>query len=129
MKRRMIGATVLAALAIGGLAFGGARSTWEVYVDTTSHYAQGSLGSARNSADSMQYIGCSAENDYIYCSARNVSGTWVHCDAYSSAMAATVRAIGSDGFVQFYWTPGSPTSGTCSSVQVNHYSYLAPKAP
>jgi len=109
-------------------ALGGTRSTAEVYINQTSKYAQGSLGSARNSADSNQYIGCSVTNDYVYCSARNAAGTWVHCDVYSSSMALTARGIGSSGYIQFSWL-GSSTSGDCNSLTLSHNSMYEPKDP
>lgn len=118
----------VAVVLLGTAALAGSKSTSEVYINQTSKYAQGSLGSARNSADTNQYIGCSVTNDYIYCAARNAAGTWVHCDAYSASMALTVRGIGSSGYVSFYWL-GSSTSGTCNSLTVSHFSSYAPKEP
>ena len=109
-------------------ALAGTKAISEVSINTTSKYAQGSLGSARNSADSNQYIGCSVTNDYVYCSARNAAGTWVHCDVYSSAMALTARGIGSSGHIQFSWLGGS-TSGDCNSLTLTHHSMYAPKEP
>jgi len=111
-----------------GRASAGARSTPEVSISTSSKWAQGALGAARNSPDSAQYIGCSRTNSYVYCSARDVAGTWVHCDAYSAALAETVASLDSSAFVTFYWS-GSSTSGTCSSISVSHFSLYPPKDP
>jgi len=124
--KKILGGVVMVLL--GSAAFAGMRSTAEVYINQTSKYAQGSLGSARNSADSNQYIGCSVTNDYIYCSARNAAGTWVHCDAYSASMALSARGIGSSGYLSFSWL-GSSTSGTCNTLTVSHNSAYAPKEP
>lgn len=125
MKGMLVGvATVL----LCSVALAGSKATNEVWISLTSKYAEGSLGSARNSADSTQYIGCSVTNDYVYCSARNSAGTWIHCDVYSSAIALTARGIGSSGFISFSWT-GTSTSGTCTTLTLSHNSMYAPKGP
>lgn len=126
MKAILAGVAMMALCAVAGA---GSKFTSEVYINQTSKYAQGSLGSARNSADTNQYIGCSTSNDYVYCSARNAAGLWVHCDTYSSGMAATAKSIDSSSHITFYWTGGSSTSGACSSLNVAHNSGYAPKEP
>jgi len=130
MKALWFKGLVVVALGLsgGGLAVAGVRWTSEVAISTTARWAQGAMGSARNSTDSTQYIACSNTNDYVYCSARNEAGTYVHCDAYSAALAGTLRGVDSSAFLIFYWT-GAATSGTCSSITVEHGSGYAPKNP
>lgn len=85
MKKGFIGGALGLTLAAGGAAWAGAKVVAPVVVDLPSRSARGSLGSARNSADATQYIGCQvgaeagAAPPAGYCSARNAASTQVEC--------------------------------------------------
>lgn len=122
---------VVAVGLVGASAWAGSKSTnWAVTIDTAAKTAHGSVGAARSSADTLQYIGCSVyayEDGFTYagCSAKNAAGTFVNCSSSVPAIVETVRNMPSDGFVQFYWN----TNGDCTYVSLGNYSYYAPKQP
>src|SRR6478672_955740 len=85
----LVGAFVLG---MGGMAFAGLRTTNTVVVVNTaaSKYAYGSLGSARNSVDTLQYIGCTvyagtATPTRVSCFARNAASPGVYLSCSSAA--------------------------------------------
>src|SRR6266581_3946224 len=96
--------TVITALAVatmgGGRADAGGRRVAEVRIDATS--ASGSLGSARNSGDTSQYIGCSVTGDaglsYAYgtCTARNALGEVRSCWSTSISQMDAIHGLNGD---------------------------------
>lgn len=122
---RFHGALALAALASS--AFAGYRDATPVYVDGTSRYAYGYLGTARNSADTIQYIGCSisagASGSYATCEARSPANVTRSCYTANAEMLGAVRMIQDDSFVFFTWD----TAGNCTQVFTSNYSWGEPK--
>lgn len=122
------GAIVLGA----GAANAGARYDDQVRVykySDGSGVGYGSLGSARNSADGGQYLGCyshsSSTLSYASCVAVDSSGSYLYCSTYNADMIALVRSVASDSYVVF----SAGTTGACDSVGVANRSYNAPKNP
>ena len=120
---------IMAALASTSAAYAGLKSGYEVQISTSGSIttAVGSVGKARNSADSSQYIFCyTLNNTSGYCGAKTASGTFKACTTSSSDKIAVIRSIGVNSHVAFK-TNGSSTS--CYSVQVVNGSHLQPAIP
>jgi hypothetical protein len=104
-------------------------SAW-VSIDNNSRRASGNLGTVRNSADSLQYIGClfhqyTSGYNSVYCYAQDSSGHYAGCTTTSTAMNQAVSGIGSDTALSFGWD----TYGNCTDVQIENGSYMEPKQP
>jgi hypothetical protein len=114
-------------------AWAGMKATWpSVTVSTGSTgSAGGALGTARNTGDANQYIGCSVVGSpgnpaSVYCWAVDASGNSGNCYNPNNAnMVATVASINSDSYIYFRWN----SDGTCSMLQVENSSFFAPKGP
>lgn len=93
--------------------------------------AYGSLGTARNSGDGTQWIGCEisgypgAPVVGVLCGAQDASGAVAYCYASDPTMVAAAATVTSDSFLRFDWNAG----GTCTYIQVRNQSPYAPKAP
>jgi hypothetical protein len=108
-------------------AFAGVKVPVPVYfTDYDTPYGQsanGVLGSARNSSDPNESIGCYVYNygsgAFGYCSAVDSNGVIHACSAWSAEMLATMRALSSDSFLSFSWDG----LGNCLSVEESTMSY------
>ena len=95
----------------------GEKDTQLVSITPASQFgpanAKGSLGSARNSADSVQYMGCQSgfdgTNNWGQCDAKDSAGHTLSCYTTDSEYIATIRAMSSQTFVDFFASP----SGDC----------------
>jgi hypothetical protein len=104
----------------------GHKYTFPVYVNYTYSFAEGSLGSARNSADSQQEIECNVQSGgWGYCYARDASGNFANCYANTEAHFAAIRAINGDSGVFFNWD----SYGYCGTIIVYQGSSREPKQP
>jgi hypothetical protein len=104
----------------------GVRVHSGVVIDATNRWAKGSLGTARNSADDTQYIGCTVYNNAppsATCIARNEDGQFASCTTSATEHVQGARSLGTDSFVQFVWDAG----GTCTAITITHNSYYEPK--
>ncbi|MFY0527049.1 hypothetical protein ACN28I_29215 [Archangium gephyra] len=129
MKRTTVAALLFIAAAAPA-AWAGTQEVANVVVLTSMRLAEGSLGSARNSPDSQQMLGCRiVVNSYGaptgYCAARNASGVSGNCTTTDPEHIAQIRSISDDSFIAFSWN----TSGTCTSFHISNFSTFAPKAP
>ncbi len=125
-KSAVFGVPAVAALLLGAVwAHAGARSTNEVYVGPGS--ASGSLGSARNSTGTKQYIGCALDaytgSASVYCMAQNSVGAYGSCYSSSSRMIAALNTLNGDSNLYFSWD----SSGTCTNLYITNKSDYAPK--
>lgn len=109
-------------------ALAGLKINSTVTVNTTSRYATGALGSARNSADSVQYIGCSvtdsAGSAFVSCSARNSAGRFASCTSSDVGKVSAASSINSDSYIYFRYD----SSGVCTYLSVSTFSYYPTKA-
>ncbi|MFY1830818.1 hypothetical protein ACN47A_33215 [Myxococcus fulvus] len=122
-----IGITAL----IGTAAWAGAKNYDPVSIDLGTDRASGSLGDARNSADTRQFIGCSITTfvgsaPTLGCFAYDVSGTFFACSSTNSDLMATARSITTDSTITFTRYPGT---SICASLSVVNASHGAPKQP
>ena len=122
--------TALCALAVlltSGTASAGLKYTAPVYVDAANRYANGGLGYARNTSNGVEYIGCSISqysgSASMFCSARNAAGSSVSCYSTDAAFIDAARTLGIDEYLSF----SANTSGYCTNLYVEHYSYNQPK--
>jgi hypothetical protein len=97
-------------------------------VTISGNTMNGALGSAWNSTDYKQYIGCSitayATSTSGVCWGSDASGTYRSCSTFSPSMIQTIGSIQADSFIQFSW---DPSNNTCTSLVVHHTSYTEPK--
>ncbi len=129
MKRAMfVGVPVLVALVSGFLFVAHAGNKYEDQVFVEPTLAAGALGSARNSPDASQYIGCSSTSDSsgarATCSAC-AWGTCKTCTTRDAKMISNARSLKGDGYVQFQING----DGTCATLDVFLNSYNPPKIP
>lgn len=83
------------------------------------YYATGSLGSVRNSADSLQTIGCglqarAGQPVQITCLARDSLANQVTCSSTDPALIEVVRSISTTDQLGF----GVGTGGVCVEISV-----------
>ena len=121
MKNRLAIVSALGlALSIAPAALAGTHRTEQVYVNTSYHYAYGSLGSARNSSDANQLIGCDVQGDgrvWASCYARDAANHYVSCTSEDPTIVDAARAIRSASYVYFQWS-----GSACSLVLVSNNS-------
>jgi hypothetical protein len=117
---------VAAVLGVVATSQAGQKLTQTVTVNTASRVAYGSLGSARASADTVQFIGCSAlHTGATICTAKNSAGTSATCSTTDPAFRSAANSLNGDSRLEFGWN----TSGACTYLQVENYSSWAPKQP
>jgi hypothetical protein len=125
-KHKVLFALAFAAvLATGTTALAGYKAVWPVFINLSSRYAQGSLGSARNSADSNQFIGCTLQPGFVYCGAVDANRNSLNCTSSTPSFVALVQSLGDEGALAFT----ADASGNCTSIIVYTYSYWEPKQP
>ncbi len=120
----------IAALLLASNAMAGQKTSNPVAVDATARVANGSLGSARNSADNLQYIGCAAGalsfgGTNMYCFAQTADNVYAECQSTSPQLVQAAQAMSGDSYVHFAWD----ASGTCTYLLVINSSRLTPKQP
>jgi hypothetical protein len=113
---------LLAALALSSPAHAGYKFSSEVNIWSSGF--QGSLGSARNSPDGVQFIGCFASSATTgACFARNAAGTSKFCSFNTAELAAQAHSMNGDAWLNVVFD----TSGACTSIRVDHNSTYEPK--
>jgi hypothetical protein len=128
MKKSWLGAGILAVgvgLLISQGALAGQKTTANVIITAGANEFSGSLGAARNSADTMQRIYCASDHISGICNARNAAGAVATCTTSDPDILAVIRGINGDSFL-FVKHNGA---GTCTNVWVNNASYYMPKNP
>jgi len=115
-------AVVLAALLIPS--FAGAGRQYDDPVVVRSSYFAGSLGSARNSSNSTEFIGCYLNSwGSGVCSARNAGGVYKRCTTKNPSIVALIRNLPDSPriYVQFN------AAGECTYMGRDSNSYWEPK--
>lgn len=119
----------VAGVLFAGRSEAGTKSPEPVVIDVAHKAFWGNMGSARASADSLQYIGCeissSAAALSANCTARDAAGTSVTCSTTNANMIQAAGAVGSGSTVVVV----HDGAGTCTSVRVQNYSYFSIKVP
>jgi hypothetical protein len=106
----------------------GTHRAFAVTIDDIGMSADGPLGSARNSGDTLQLIGCYTAADagsgsVGLCHAVDANGVARQCFTYDPQLIATIRSLNGDSDLTFYWN----SDGSCSGVSVSNNSVFAPK--
>ncbi|RKH57233.1 hypothetical protein [Corallococcus llansteffanensis] len=132
MKRftKSFGMSVALVLLAAPVVYAGSKTTFNLIINTTSRYAEGSMGSTRNTADAVQRIYCRSDADAtgaetMRCFATNLAGVTVTCNSSSPVLIRSLQAAGDESYVSFSWD----ASGICQSFDVLKGSHLAPKDP
>lgn len=131
MRTRILVAGLTLSLVLGGVAFAGFKEQWPVTIDNVRRTAMGSLGTARNSADANQAIGCGVHYDAVNrknnvnCSATDAAGHSAQCATQQAELIQIALGINGDSFVEFDWD----TSGGCINITVINTSAHLPKQP
>jgi len=118
---------VLVTPLLGKEATAGLKGSFPVHAGPTE--ASGSMGSARNSTNSVEYIECDVQNypasgGIVYCSAKNASGTTAACVSTDDVLVAAARGLSSDAWLLFQIN----SSGDCTLIEVDISSDNAPKS-
>jgi len=127
LKNVLFGLAISATLA--GTAVAGSRWGQDVgiYRGGAFNQAYGMLGTAYNSADSRQTIGCAVvQNESAQgasCYAQTAGGDYASCYTSNPAMITAARSIFSDSYLTFSFN----SEGTCTSIRLENYSYNAKK--
>jgi len=108
----------------------GQRADDFVSINTIYRVASGALGSARNSSDGMQFIGCgvyayATSQAYVSCAAYDAKGRYASCVSTSPELVKAGQTIGSDSDITFSWD----AAGSCAQLNVFNGSNTPPKAP
>lgn len=131
-KRRFIGvgvASVLLVLAAAGSAWAGFHGGGGVSINTQTRTAQGTFGSAYNSSDSNQYIGCmltafsTTGTIQLSCTARDAVGMSVTCTSSSAPLIQAAASLNDEANLQFQYD----ASGNCTMIKAYHFSWGSPK--
>lgn len=116
MKKSIITLLSAGIVVVAGLAEAGQYVGQPVLLGTT--WAQGSVVSARTSADSKQWIGCrvnsySSGSETGICWAYDSTGAGRTCSITSPTLLATAKSIGQTSFVRFEFS-----GSTCTRLDV-----------
>ncbi|MFP2909043.1 hypothetical protein ACLESD_29175 [Pyxidicoccus sp. 3LFB2] len=135
-KRGMKWAGVVATVLVGMTAWAGAKVSYQVGFSFGSNgwgAASASLGSTRNSANSVERIGCSVYSygpgigggELMHCSATDRSGTFVNCYTRDPTLVNAARGLDGDSELEFQWN----AAGDCIFLRVTDDSEAEPKLP
>ena len=104
-------------------------STPVVIVGTSSGSMSGQLGSARNSANNVEYIKCSVlynigSTPVGTCSASDSAGNTRICTSVQAHHIDVMLAVRDDGYLAIWYS-----GGVCTDVATGKASNYLPKAP
>lgn len=132
---RKLGLVAALLMASTLVASAGEKWTYPVYIYKNtdgSGSMGGSLGSTRNTSDTVQRFGCYYEHftvawgNYKYASCYGYDGTkGLSCATSDPALTETISRVQGDGYL---WVQVD-ASGNCTRVQIGAQSFLAPKNP
>lgn len=129
MKKIVGAVALLLAVSLGTFVWAGAKTVLPVTVNLASRQLSGSLGSARNSGDSTQYIQISHEGgpgySVAWIVAQSASGAVGYCFTSEPNMVAAARAATDGSYIFTTWDVGN----NCSYVSVQTSSTQTPKIP
>jgi hypothetical protein len=128
MKKLALGCGLALLSMIGGTAVAGYQASQGVTVNTAGRYAYASIGSARNSANSTEYVDfiyvASPGSEFLWAFMRDASGVAGSCTTTAPAFLNAAKSINTDSYVYIAWD----TSGSCTNMEVRATSYHSPKA-
>ena len=121
----------LTVLLVAAVAQAGAKYNLPVYVDVKAQFASGSFGTARNSADNVQYIQCvvamypasSGQAPVGNCEATTAAGVHASCYTTDTELLHMMQTMSDNAWISFSWA----ADGTCSWMRVVNGSTSEPK--
>lgn len=117
---------VLAALVVSAssapAASAGTRTVYQVTVNDTQRWANGTMTDARGSADSVQSMGCYHNATFASCFATNAAGLGRTCTTSNAGLIEVIRHATPESYIYFQWN----TDGTCNYVLVENNSRFKP---
>jgi hypothetical protein len=127
MKKLFLTLGACAALAAPAVA--GEKSPGSVIIHPSLNMAQGAVGSARNSGDKTQRLGCTVITGLgwfrVDCEAVDADGNTAHCEnLYDDGMRQAALSINGDSYIVFTWD----RDGGCEMLEVRQNSRYEPKA-
>lgn len=135
MRNRLFYLVVAGVIAAAPLTYAGQKWVYPLYMIVNadgSGSMEGTLGSTRNSADTLARFGCYYENftaawgSYKYASCYGYDGTRsLSCGTTDPALTDTISRITGDDYL---WVQVD-NAGNCTRVQIGSQSFAEPKAP
>ena len=118
---------IVAILALSGAsAIAGYKTNPPIQTSPTAAF--GPMGTARNSADSIQYMGCELTSTTTYtnaiCSARDANGVTYVCWTQNEQLLKAVAAMTDGAHIVFTFAAADPSQ--CTSISVKTSSRFAP---
>jgi hypothetical protein len=126
MNRLVIAVAVVTTLTSAALA--GRQLSRPVVVDLAARKAYGSLGSTRNSPDSLSMIGCSVHYDAVNrrnnlnCAAMDAQKNAMGCASQQAELIQIALGINGDSYLEISWE-----GTTCTNLLVSNSSLDEPK--
>jgi hypothetical protein len=116
-------------LATARFAAAGLKSTFHT-VTVGDPYTSGSMGTARGTSDTKQWMGCSVVVDgngapYGFCECNNSAGTYKGCTTTSPGHIQIISAASNEAWVRF----SVDGNGNCMYLEIANDSSDAPKKP
>ena len=113
-----------------GVVTAGEKLSAPVVVNTVARTASGAMGTARNSADGNQMIGCQVNSgttfsENVLCSARDAAGNFRSCQSFNATLIQAATAISSNSQLFFAWD----VNNACTSLSVTTFSRFEPPLP
>lgn len=134
MKSKLMGLVAVAAVAVSGMAYAGAKYGYDLYINKSadgSGSMYGTLSSVRNSTSTTSQFGCYYENfptswGYSYASCYGYDGSqYASCGTTDPRITDTISKLQGDSYL---WVEFDG-SGNCTRVQIGTQSWIAPKSP
>ncbi|WP_044281404.1 hypothetical protein [Myxococcus stipitatus] len=117
----------LAVLLSSGLAAAGVKTDHQVDISTTYRTASATMGGARNSSDSIQYLTCqivaTASGISGTCDAQNAQGVQRGCRTTNQYLLEAIKSINDTSLVAFLWNENEE----CTQIIVRQGSMYGPK--
>jgi len=114
----------IVAVTLSSNAFSGLKAINNVIVGASYFY--GAFGTARNSADTVQYIGCWDYGNSARCFARNSASTAKSCSTTDPNHLAVIRGLVDSTYIYVNF---NTTTGACTNVYSYNNSFWEPKQP
>lgn len=109
----------------------------QIVLNGNGGYAEGTLGGSRNSANTVERIGCTVTREetlsasgavlergsLVFCVARNAAGRTASCAAESDTLATGLNGLSNDGLLRFTFD----SNAQCTDILVYESSSLEVK--
>ncbi|MBJ6765965.1 hypothetical protein JGU66_34865 [Myxococcaceae bacterium JPH2] len=127
MKKHGMKLFAAAVVLLGAASWAGEHNNMTVSVDLVGRIAAGDLGTARNTTNTKEFIGCTIQSSLtvtsVQCRAGDATGTQGYCNTTNPAMVETARAINGDDRLAFLWD----ANNNCTLISLEKFSAYPPK--